>query len=334
MTNTKTLLTSRSSVAKTDLVGLYLDEIGRLPLLTASEQTDYARNVQEMILLQNARHSLATSKGREPTIIEWATDGGLLPDELKSKIRQGEQAKKKMIEGNLRLVVSIAKKYQNRGIELIDLIQYGSLGLTIAVEKFNPELGYKFSTYAYWWIRQRIMRSLANYSRMIRLPVHLQERLNKIRQKECELTHLLGRKPNLKEIGLGMNLEEETVRDCLEASRSIVSLSLMCGKEKSYELLEILPALPLSPENLTDVEFSRQQVFDLLSLLKHQHKEILCLRFGLHDDKARTRTEIAAIFSLSTERIRQIEVKALRKLREITQSCDPGDLDELSSLIQ
>jgi len=331
VTNTNTLNRAYKTAVNTDLVGQYLKEIGRIPLLTQMQQIEYARNVQQMISLQNSRQKLATNKGREPTVIEWAVCvGDLSPDELASLIRQGEQAKKRMIESNLRLVVLIAKKYQHCGLELIDLIQEGSLGLQRAVEQFDPTLGYKFSSYAHWWIKQKITRSLTNHSRTIRLPVHLYERLSKIKRQERELTLKLGRSPQVIEISQELGLQENQVRECLSASRSVLSLSLINGKEKDSDLLALLPATQDSPEDLISSDLSRSQVFDLLRKLEPQQKKILMLRFGFYGNEALTLVETANRLNLSRERIRQIQMIALKKLRKITESFDSWDLDSLS----
>ncbi len=331
MTNTNTLTKSHSNASNADLVGLYLKEIGRLPLLTSEQEINYGRSVQQMISLYSSKQILTVNNGREPTLREWAEFVGELSEQkLTNLIRQGEQAKKKMIEGNLRLVVLIAKKYQHRGVELIDLIQEGSLGLQRAVEKFDPTLGYKFSTYAYWWIKQGIKRSLTNQSRTIRLPVHLHERLSKIKRQEYDLTQKLGRSPQIAEISQELGFNENQVRECLEVSRSLISLSLLCGSEKDGELLTLIPASQLSPLDLTGVELSRQEVLELVRQLNAREQEIISLSFGLDGDKALTLKEIATKLNLSRERIRQVQITALRKLRKITKSCDSWDIEVLS----
>ncbi len=331
MINKNTELASYKVVAKGDLVGEYLNEISRLPLLTSEQEINYGRAIQLMVSLHSSKQALAAKLHREPTLPEWsASVGDLLPELIADKIKRGERAKKKMIEANLRLVVSIAKKYQHRGVELIDLIQEGSLGLHIAVEKFDPSIGCRFSTYAYWWIKQGIRRSLADQSRTIRLPVHLHEKLNKIKRRERELTLSLGRSPKIAEISQEMGLKVEQIRDCLEASRIVVSLSLMCGTEKDNELLTLLPANQPSPEDLTACELSRQEVLNLLNQLKPRQKEILSLRFGLYDGKALRPTEIAALLKISYKSARQIEARALRQLRKVCVFSDSWDVEALS----
>jgi len=323
-------LSPQKVVANGDLVGQYLKEIGRLPLLTVREQIQCARDVQQMISLYSERQKLAVSKGREPTLLEWATFVGEQRDELANLISKGEQAKKTMIEGNLRLVVSIAKKYLGRGVEFIDLIQYGSLGLQRAVEKFDPTRGYKFSTYATYWIKQGVTRGISRDSSTIRLPVHVRETLKKIKRQEREMTQKLGCIPKIVEISKELGLKENKVRECLEASKKQVSLSLKCGTEKDSELETIIPANQLSPLELTANDLSRQEVFDLVRQLNAREREIVSLSFGLYGDKALNLTEIAMRLNLSSERIRQIQLLALRKLRQIAPPSDSWDIEALS----
>ena len=333
MTNTDKELASYKCVANGDLVGQYLNEISRLPLLTSEQEISYGRAVQMMMSLHSFKQALAAKLHREPTLLEWAASAGDLQAELLTdKIIQGEQAKKKMVEGNLRLVVSVAKKYQHRGVELIDLIQYGSLGLQQAVERFDPTLGYKFSTYAIHWIKQGITQAIANHSRTIRLPVHLNSRLSKIKRIRVELAQKLGRSPQITEISQEMGLKVELILECLLVSRSLVSLSLLCGTEKNDELLTLLPACQPSPEDLTEADLFRQQVLDLLNQLNPRQKEVICLRFGLYSERALTCTETAAFLKMSYKTARQIEARALRQLRKVCVFSDSWDIEALSQL--
>ncbi len=317
MMNTNTKLAPHKAVAKGDLVSLYLQEIGRIPLLTAEQEIVYGKAVQQMISLHSSKQTLAAKLDREPTLLEWAADEEIAPDNIASAICKGDMAKKKMIEGNLRLVVSIAKKYRNRGLELIDLIQEGSLGLQRAVEKFDPALGYKFSTYAIHWIRQGITRAIADHSRTIRLPVQINQKLNQIKRVQQELTQKLGRSPQIAEISQELGIKEKQVTDCLLVPRSSVSLSVMCGEEKDDELLTLLPALQPSPEEMTEAELSRVQALEMLSVLNSQQQEILHLRFGLDDGKPLSFAEIGKRLNLRPKSTLQIAARALKKLRQL-----------------
>jgi RNA polymerase nonessential primary-like sigma factor len=317
MMNTNTKLAPHKAFAKGDLVSLYLQEIGRIPLLTAAQEIVYGKAVQQMISLHSSKQTLAAKLDREPTLWEWAADEEIAPDNIATAICKGEVAKKKMVEGNLRLVVSIAKKYRHRGLELIDLIQEGSLGLQRAVEKFDPALGYKFSTYAVHWIRQGITRAIADHSRTIRLPVQINQKLNQIKRVQQELTQKLGRSPQIAEISQELGLKEKQVTDCLLVPRSSVSLSLMCGDEKDDELLTLLPALQPSPEEMIEAELSRVQVLNLLSVLNPRQKEVLHLRFGLDDGKPLSFTEIGKRLNLRPKSTLQIAARALKKLRQL-----------------
>jgi len=303
---------SHKAIATGDLVSLYLKEIGRIPVLTAAQEIEYGSSVRLLISL-----SLSPE---------------LTHEQRANIIRKGKLAKKRMIEGNLRLVVSVAKKYQNRGLELMDLIQYGSIGLQRAVEKFDPTKGYKFSTYAYWWIRQGMTRAISEHSRTIRLPVHVTEILNKIKRTERELTHKLSRSPQIAEISQELGLREEQVREFLQVSRPSVSLSLKCGTEKDSEIEMLLPALQPSPLETIAIELSWQMVLDLLGHLNSQEQEIVSLSFGLQGDKALNFAEIGKRMNLSRERIRQIQLKALRKLKKLASSSESWDIEALSQL--
>ena len=212
-----------------DLIRTYLLEIGRFPLLTHEQEIILGKRVQRMMSLLAEQEKLENKLGLKPTLKQWAKAVDLTADELNQVLRQGRQAKKKMIEANLRLVVSVAKKYQNRNIEFLDLIQEGSLGLERGVEKFTPSRGYRFSTYAYWWIRQAITRVIYQQSRTIRLPIHITEKLNKIKKTQRELSQKLARTATITEVAEELNLKPEVVRQCLKANRQPLSLDLLVG---------------------------------------------------------------------------------------------------------
>lgn len=298
-----------------DSVRSYLREIGRIPLLTAEQELIYGKQVQQMMALVEAKAVLAQSLEREPTLAEWAEQVGLAEDALDSTLVLGQRAKHRMIEANLRLVVSVAKKYLKRNMEFLDLIQEGSLGLERGIEKFDPRKGYKLSTYAYWWIRQSITRAIATHSRTVRLPIHVNEILNKIKKAQKELAQHLGRSATPSEIAQALELEPAKVRDYLLIARQPISLDLRVGESKESELGDLLEADGISPEEYISKEALRSDLQCLLLKLSLQQQEVMSLRFGLADGKARSLQEIGEQLHLSRERIRQIETQALNRLR-------------------
>ncbi|MGL4499405.1 MAG: sigma-70 family RNA polymerase sigma factor, partial [Planktothrix sp.] len=240
-TTDKDQVASRSSrPVTTDTVRTYLHEIGRVPLLTRDQEITYGKQVQTMMQQLEVKNTLAEQLGREPSQQEWSEALEMSQEELQTILKQGRRAKGKMIEANLRLVVSIAKKYQKRNMEFLDLIQEGTLGLERGVEKFDPMRGYKFSTYAYWWIRQAITRAIAQTSRTIRLPIHITEKLNKIKKVQRELVQKLGRNATPGEIAQALELDPAQIRDYLLASRHPVSLDLRVGDNQDTELQDLL----------------------------------------------------------------------------------------------
>lgn len=343
----------------TDLVRLYLQEIGRVRLLGRDEEVSEAQKVQRYlrmrIVLSNAakqgdeilipylrvievQERLASELGHRPSIERWASAAGVEVLELKQILGQGKrrwaeiakltveelekiqsdglQSKEHMIKANLRLVVSVAKKYQNRGLELLDLVQEGTLGLERAVEKFDPTKGYRFSTYAYWWIRQGITRAIATSSRTIRLPVHITEKLNKIKKAQRKIAQEKGRTPTLEDLAQELKMTPTQVREVLLRVPRSVSLETKVGKDKDTELGELLETDCVTPEDMLMRESLQRDLQHLLADLTSRERDVILMRFGLADGQPYSLAEIGRALDLSRERVRQIESKALQKLRQ------------------
>ena len=348
-----------TSQRTTDLVRLYLQEIGRVRLLGRDEEVSEAQRVQRYMALLELRAAavepetgaigqyvklvethdrLASQLGHRPSLERWATESGVditelkpslaagkrhwaaianLPvDELERIQSEGSRAKEHMIKANLRLVVSVAKKYQNRGLELLDLIQEGTLGLERAVEKFDPTKGYRFSTYAYWWIRQGITRAIATQSRTIRLPVHITEKLNKIKKAQRKVSQEKGRTASIEDIALEMDMTATQVREVLLRVPRSISLETKVGKEKDTELGDLLETDEITPEDTLMRESLRRDLQQLLADLTTRERDVIQMRFGLGDGQPYSLAEIGRTLELSRERVRQIEAKALQKLRQ------------------
>lgn len=311
--NTQTENTNTKFTA--DMVRTYLREIGRVPLLTRDQEIIFGKQVQHMMKLVEAKEALEKKLHREISLEEWASHVNQPSSEVTQLVHQGKRAKQKMIEANLRLVVAIAKKYQKRNMEFLDLIQEGTLGLERGVEKFDPTRGYKFSTYAYWWIRQAITRAIAQQGRTIRLPIHITEKLNKIKKVQRELAQKLGRSPSPAEIAKELELEPAQIREYLNMARQPVSLDVRVGDNQDTELQEMLEDDGPSPEYYMTQEFLRQDLNTLLAELTPQQREVLALRFGLEDGNEMSLAKVGERLSLSRERVRQLEHQALAHLR-------------------
>ncbi|MBS9384578.1 MAG: RNA polymerase sigma factor, RpoD/SigA family [Dolichospermum sp. BR01] len=298
-----------------DMVRTYLREIGRVPLLSREQEIIYGKQVQQMMGLLEAKEALRKEIDHEPSLSEWAARVNQSETELNHLMVQGKRAKQKMIEANLRLVVAIAKKYQKRNMEFLDLIQEGTLGLERGVEKFDPMRGYKFSTYAYWWIRQAITRAIAQQGRTIRLPIHITEKLNKIKKVQRELAQTLGRSPTPTEIAKVLELEPAQIREYLNMARQPVSLDVRVGENQDTELQEMLEDDGPSPEYYTTQEFLRHDLNNLLAELTPQQRQVVALRFGLEDGNELSLAKVGERLNLSRERVRQLEHQALAHLR-------------------
>jgi RNA polymerase nonessential primary-like sigma factor len=353
-------LQKNASRRTTDLVRLYLQEIGRVRLLGRDEEVSEAQKVQRYIKLLELRNTVASQEegligrfvhlidvrdrlaaqlGHKPSLERWALTAGVSDvPELKRIMAEGKrqwaelaemtvetieriqaegvEAKDHMIKANLRLVVSVAKKYQNRGLELLDLIQEGTLGLERAVEKFDPTRGYRFSTYAYWWIRQGITRAIATQSRTIRLPVHITEKLNKIKKAQRKISQEKGRTATIEDIAVELDMTAPQVREVLLRVPRSVSLETKVGNEKDTELGDLLETDCVSPEEMLMREALHRDLQQLLADLTSRERDVILMRFGLGDGHPYSLAEIGRALDLSRERVRQIEAKALQKLRQ------------------
>ncbi len=298
-----------------DPVGAYLKEIGRFPLLSADEEISLGQQVQAMMRLLAIKETLSRDDP-SPSDAQWASQAQMSVEDLQAAIQTGKQAKKRMMEGNLRLVVSVAKKYQGRDLDLLDLIQEGSIGLERGVEKFDPTMGYKFSTYAYWWIRQGITRAIASTARTIRLPIHITEKLNKIKRIQRELTQSLGRAPNVEEVANQLEMPLPELKNYLQLSSRPLSLDMKVGDEsESSELIDFLESPGVLPEDSVSSGLFRQDLCNMLERLTAQQKNVLTLRYGLQDGVPRTLASVGEEMGISRERVRQIERQALTSLR-------------------
>ena len=298
-----------------DSIRVYLQEIGRIRLLRAEEEIELARKIADLLELERVREKLKDKIKQEPTDKEWAETLRIPYPEFKRRLYLGQRAKDKMVQSNLRLVVSIAKKYMNRGLSFQDLIQEGSLGLIRAAEKFDHEKGYKFSTYATWWIRQAITRAIADQSRTIRLPVHLYETISRIKKTTKILSQERGRKPTEEEIAEYMEMTVEKLRFIAKSAQLPISLETPIGKEEDSRLGDFIEADGETPDDQVSKSLLREDLENVLDTLSPRERDVLRLRYGLDDGRMKTLEEIGQIFNVTRERIRQIEAKALRKLR-------------------
>ena len=295
-----------------DPVRMYLKEIGKVPLLTADQEVELAT-------------AMTAGRGAKERLGEAEANGETLSAEelaqLKKQVKAGERAKQQLAEANLRLVVSIAKRYVGRGMLFLDLIQEGNLGLIKAVEKFDYTKGYKFSTYATWWIRQAITRAIADQARTIRIPVHMVETINKVIRVSRQLLQELGHDPSPEEISEEMNMPVDKVREILKIAQEPVSLETPIGEEEDSHLGDFIPDEAASePSEAASFTLLKEQLVDVLSTLTPREEKVLKLRFGIEDGRTRTLEEVGKEFNVTRERIRQIEAKALRKLRHPSRS--------------
>ncbi|WP_366558400.1 RNA polymerase sigma factor, RpoD/SigA family [Okeania sp. SIO3B5] len=312
-----TLPLSENSQDIDDAVGALFKQMSRYPLLSQKEEVELARLIQELVIFEQLPEKLANNLGRKPTKAEIAGAAGLTEVQLSHRLHKCRAAKRRMISSNLRLVVSIAKRYLNRGVPFLDLIQEGALGLNRATEKFDPEKGYKFSTYAYWWIRQGITRTIANQGRTIRLPVHVVEQINKLKRVYRDLRRKLNRIPSDAEIAQALEISHQQLRNLQQIRRKTLSLNHRLGTDENSELLDFLEDNESStPEAQMNDMMMRQDILEVLNhVLSDREQDVITLRYGLLTGEPHTLDEVSRMINLSRERVRQIQAKAMRKLR-------------------
>jgi RNA polymerase nonessential primary-like sigma factor len=312
----------------TDLVRSYLRDIGRVPLLTHEQEITLGRQVQELVAIEELEQELRMrAGGTGPSQEQLAAAAGVTVAVLRRRLRAGRRAKERMVAANLRLVVSVAKKYTKRNMELLDLIQEGTIGLVRGVEKFDPTRGYKFSTYAYWWIRQGITRAIAEKSRTIRLPIHITETLNKLKKGQRELSQQLGRTPTVTELAEWVELPEEEVKDLLCRARQPVSLETKVGDGEDTELLDLLAGDGELPDERLDGECLKGDLRALLEQLPELQGRVLKMRYGITGEgdelgEPMSLSSIAKTLGMSRDRTRNLERKALEGIRAQSQLLD------------
>ncbi len=310
------------SVADIDLVRSYLRDIGRVPLLSHEQEITLGRQVQDLMVLENLESELESDLGEKPEIKIFADKAGISPLQLKKKLKSGRRAKERMVAANLRLVVSVAKKYTKRNMELLDLIQEGTIGLVRGVEKFDPARGYKFSTYAYWWIRQGITRAIAEKSRSIRLPIHITEMLNKLKKGQRELSQELSRTPTLKELSEYVELPETDVKDLMSRAGQPVSLETKIGDGEDTILLDLLSNDIDMPSEQIESDCMKGDLETLLEQLPELQNRVLRMRYGIDGDDPMSLTGIGRVLGISRDRVRNLERDGLRGLRKTGESVE------------
>jgi RNA polymerase sigma factor (RpoD-like family) len=303
--------------ASDDSIGAFFKEMARYPLLTPEEETTLACCVRDWVALETLQSQLEEKWGRPPTPVELSAAANLSEEQLQHYRERGRDAQQKMIRANLRLVVSIAKRYLNRGVPFLDMIQEGTLGLSRATEKFDPDKGYKFSTYSYWWIRQAITRTIANDARTVRLPIHIVEKLNKVKKIYRQLGQKLHRYPTDKEVAAALEISLDQLRQLKQVGWRSLSLNRQIGSDEETEVLELLEDRdqPSPDDQLSETLRSNGIEAILNEVLTDRERDVIVLRYGLHDGKTQTLQEVSTLFQVSRERVRQLQASAMRKLR-------------------
>lgn len=295
-----------------DSVRSYLRDIGRIPLLEHDEEIILGRQVQRMMEIKACEELLG-----EISKEDLAKALGITKQELRKELRDGERAKDKMVTANLRLVVSVAKKYTKRNMELLDIIQEGTIGLVRGVEKFDPGRGYKFSTYAYWWIRQGITRAIAEKSRAIRLPIHITENLNKLKKAQRELSQMNGQMPNVFELSDHLGLTVDEIKDLMCKARQPTSLEIKIGENRDTALIDLLEDEAQLPEKLLETQYIKEDIQELIADLPEMQAAVISMRYGIGEEmlEPMSMTAIGQVLNMSRDRVRTLEHKALRALR-------------------
>ena len=305
-------------------IDIYLNQVGRIPRLSIDDEVYYAKQVRQYMSLLAVKSTLMPQPGHkpsyetsyEPSYEQWSVAAKISIEQLDIQLRQGERARQKMIEANLRLVISIAKKYRVTSLELLDLIQEGNLGLYRAVEKFDPERGFRFSSYACWWIRQAITRAIAQQSRLIRLPLHLLEKLSRLRKTQQQLTSKLGRMPTLQELAIATEIDLNTIQDYLKASRSVISLDLKPNPDQDTTLLDMTEIPSTNQGESVNCRYLQEELQQLLSTLPSREREILRHCYGLINGVSCSFPKTGSLVNLSGERVRQLHHDAIKKLKQ------------------
>jgi len=310
------------SLTDVDLVRSYLRDIGRVPLLSHEQEITLGRQVQDLMVLENLECQLQSDLGEKPDIELFAKKAEISTNQLIKKLKSGRRAKERMVAANLRLVVSVAKKYTKRNMELLDLIQEGTIGLVRGVEKFDPARGYKFSTYAYWWIRQGITRAIAEKSRSIRLPIHITEILNKLKKGQRELSQELSRTPTIKELSEYVELPENDVKDLMSRAGQPVSLETKIGDGEDTILLDLLSNEIDMPSEQIESDCMKGDLETLLEQLPELQNRVLRMRYGMDGDDPMSLTGIGRVLGISRDRVRNLERDGLRGLRKAGESVE------------
>jgi len=315
------IVPSRQSSSEVDLVRSYLRDIGRVPLLSNEQEITFGRQVQELMSLEKVESELEQSSNQKPTLDELSKAVGISAMQLKRKLKIGHRAKERMVAANLRLVVSVAKKYTKRNMELLDLIQEGTIGLVRGVEKFDPARGYKFSTYAYWWIRQGITRAIAEKGRTIRLPIHITEMLNKLKKGQRELSQQLARTPTLEELAEFVDLPEEEVKELMCNARQPMSLEKKIGDGEDTILLDLLAGNDELISDQVEKDCMKGDLEILISQLPDLQGRVLRMRYGMEGDDPMTLTGIARLLNMSRDRARNLERDAISSIKRKNLKC-------------
>jgi RNA polymerase nonessential primary-like sigma factor len=294
-----------------DSVRSYLRDIGRIPLLEHDEEILLGRQVQRMMVIKEMKKELELDEDGLADAMD------ISYKQIKKELRDGERAKDKMVTANLRLVVSVAKKYTKRNMELLDIIQEGTIGLVRGVEKFDPGRGYKFSTYAYWWIRQGITRAIAEKSRAIRLPIHITENLNKLKKAQRELSQINGQMPNVFQLSEHLGLTVDEIKDLMCKARQPTSLEIKIGENRDTALIDLLEDETQLPENILEIQYIKEDIRELISDLPEMQAAVISMRYGIGNEmlEPMSMTAIGQVLNMSRDRVRTLEHKALRALR-------------------